>query len=544
MTSEELYEAMELADGEIDELTETLRRLQEKEETMKSLKDDEEVEGSRYRMRHIQELSVDNRLVGQKGIKLRVYENGLSETYSEFYFNLREAQKGVSNDKTQLMQRLLDVLSTSSVLGNPQNPKLAPIAKKIFDEYGHEITDVMKLKNEQEIWVSFGEAFISPFTYCLQAFFDSVKGVDLQGERTVTLREQLMSDVIQGKDHYDNWEVFVGLPNTYDVQSISPTNAPEKDRIDTLMKISEIDPQGTFLQMTDDKKVVLYPEVAVSTKLKKGHKELWPSECQVWIISKNGYIYCKPMPQLCLCVSDMRTTCKISSDGAQVEGFVVNLQKKMQNPQQMWKFNPDATISPLAYPDLVLTYNGNRARDLENMQFPDNVKPGNYVFLMACERLPKKLAVTQRFALKQERFDNLGQWKFCDSTNPEWSKLAYSWPVTQDGELNMEYDWPMEGYIIPEVPPIRKDRKGSFSMYMFTSTLSEVSYGDHSWLWVTIVGPDLTNYMKEMKKEKDNKRTKRLKNVEKNGQEISNAIEDDINLHCDDLTIRQLELLW
>lgn len=41
-----------------------------------------------------------------------------------------------------------------------------------------------------------------------------------------------------------------------------------------------------------------------------------------------------------------------------------------------------------------------------------------------------------RFALKQERFDNLGQWKYNDATNKEWSKKALSWPVKEDGNLN------------------------------------------------------------------------------------------------------------
>lgn len=38
--------------------------------------------------------------------------------------------------------------------------------------------------------------------------------------------------------------------------------------------------------------------------------------------------------------------------------------------------------------------------------------------------------------MKQERFDNLGQWKHTKSSNPEWNKKALSWPVKQDGELN------------------------------------------------------------------------------------------------------------
>lgn len=46
------------------------------------------------------------------------------------------------------------------------------------------------------------------------------------------------------------------------------------------------------------------------------------------------------------------------------------------------------------------------------------------------------LPLILRFALKQERFDNLGQWKYNDATNNEWNKRALSWPVKEDGSLN------------------------------------------------------------------------------------------------------------
>lgn len=61
--------------------------------------------------------------------------------------------------------QLLD--EVSGIFGNPQNPKLAPIAKKIYNEYGREITDVFSLKTDDDIWVSFGENYISPFSKSL-----------------------------------------------------------------------------------------------------------------------------------------------------------------------------------------------------------------------------------------------------------------------------------------------------------------------------------------------------------------------------------------
>lgn len=71
-----------------------------------------------------------------------------------------------------------------------------------------------------------------------------------------------------------------------------------------------------------------------------------------------------------------------------------------------------------------------------------------------------------RWALKQERFDNLGQWKHTEADNPEWHKQALSWPTHRDGRLNENYDWPMEGYLLPNAPPLR------------SSPSSDKNYGD------------------------------------------------------------------
>jgi hypothetical protein len=60
--------------------------------------------------------------------------------------------------------QLYDDLSTNHVTANPHNPKIAPVVKKVFDQYGKEITNVHDLEYDQEIWVSFGEPFINPFS--------------------------------------------------------------------------------------------------------------------------------------------------------------------------------------------------------------------------------------------------------------------------------------------------------------------------------------------------------------------------------------------
>jgi hypothetical protein len=59
-----------------------------------------------------------------------------------------------------------------------------------------------------------------------------------------------------------------------------------------------------------------------------------------------------------------------------------------------------------------------------------------YIYYFVLVVLKQTLLYKIRFALKQERFDNLGQWKYNDATNKEWNKRALSWPVKEDGNLN------------------------------------------------------------------------------------------------------------
>jgi len=66
-----------------------------------------------------------------------------------------------------------------------------------------------------------------------------------------------------------------------------------------------------------------------------------------------------------------------------------------------------------------------------------------------------------RWAVKQEKLDNIGQWKHTQVENTEWNKQALSWPVTPDGQLNDNYDWPMEGYLLAYAPPTKCHGEGS-----------------------------------------------------------------------------------
>ena len=63
---------------------------------------------------------------------------------------------------------MLDELSHTSRAASCPQPRLAAVAQHIFNKFGTEITNVMKLNNDDEVWVSYGEPFISPFSKLLE----------------------------------------------------------------------------------------------------------------------------------------------------------------------------------------------------------------------------------------------------------------------------------------------------------------------------------------------------------------------------------------
>ena len=61
--------------------------------------------------------------------------------------------------------QLLDQCSNCGNLANPKhNTPLSLMARKIFDNQGHEIKNVFELQYDQDIWLSFGENWKNPFS--------------------------------------------------------------------------------------------------------------------------------------------------------------------------------------------------------------------------------------------------------------------------------------------------------------------------------------------------------------------------------------------
>ena len=91
-----------------------------------------------------------------------MYENGFYENGTVVFFNIRESARGVK-DRGILMERFLDHLSENVHLASLNNQSRGILARKVFNSSGKEVTDVLELSYDQEIWLSHGEKFIDPF---------------------------------------------------------------------------------------------------------------------------------------------------------------------------------------------------------------------------------------------------------------------------------------------------------------------------------------------------------------------------------------------
>ncbi|GFN87697.1 LOW QUALITY PROTEIN: doublecortin domain-containing protein 1 [Plakobranchus ocellatus] len=557
MSADELYEASEKVEDEVEKLKEAVSMVADKLEALKEGARQEEEEGMKYRMTHIQELSCEDRLVGTRGIKLKVFENGRADNEFLYFFNLREAYKGLKNVKDNInqlvLQRLLDELSNTRFSAGA-NRNLKTTATKLFNRFGAEVTDITKLEQEQSVWISFGEPFICPFTYALQVFLEKATPVtDGKGDQRI-VKESMLADENLEKLSRDTskWEATIGFPALYQSSEDEIMQYGDPAKVELLLEMAEVDPRSHYLLLKDTYDVALYPEIAIT---EKAH-----TRNQIFVYNESGYLYCKATPQLCLAVSERKVEATLANRESPMDGFVVCLQKKMVgNPSQIWRCTTDATMYSEAYPSLLLTYLGTKKDEVPNEESYNNLNSGQEpdfgekdepvlaefgpkakdIYLIVADPLPKKDMAAQRFAFKQERFDNLGQWRHTEASNSEWSKLAYSWPLRMNGELNKDYDWPMEGYLLPNAPPIRKSCKKCSLSGMTPVQLRVMKNGERcADSAVTVVGPNLTNMMKQRAKKDQANKTKKGR-----GRQIVTTEEygDEMELHCMDMTVAEME---
>ncbi|XP_067388214.1 doublecortin domain-containing protein 1 [Emydura macquarii macquarii] len=547
MTTEELYLEQEKVNKLMEELQEAIKSYKGHLSKLAPQLQAEQEQCASYVYQHIKRLPAN--AVLPQGLKLTVYENGKDTGEIHVYITKREMENNCRNQPSVMMERLLHMIHQKlqhSADFRPSGLNLVPA--RLFDEKGQEIKNPLLLKNEQKIWFSYGRDYRSPLHHVLTLTFDRVTAAEKDGI-TVIYKTPLdpNADLLPG---CDNWEAFTGFPDNLQCTNHQTLQNLEKIDMDSHFIQYKADPQIVFHVS------VAMEKMRKALPRKKDNQDLivpstmWPL-ANMWLITKAGMILSRAMVQSCLAIG-----CPIrveTDDGISLEGYKLIVQKRDKSSiYQHWGFGNDGSIYCKAYPEFVLTYleelnvreevtqmehhihhgawstahqeiESSSAEEVtvpsQRQALQKNVSNPNQkqlsgpldAHLMPAgplrettqltvalvrkleEKHPK--ASAQRWAIKHEGTTKPDQWKHSKVENPLWNKLTYMWPVLPNGELNEDFDWPIEGLLVPNSPSLKKP-SGKKSDWYMPVRLRALHNGDRDKSRaITIVGSDVTNML-------------------------------------------------
>jgi hypothetical protein len=234
-------------------------------------------------------------------------------------------------------------------------------------------------------------------------------------------------------------------------------------------------------------------------KVKLALFENFQYSLQIWQFDQKGFIYNRFFRNLCFTINrsisvQLKLSLKNSSKNVEnqesnqtiIKGFAITLGTRNLNEMtndindkkqnQEWGFSSIGNIYSRAFDDkkMVMTNLRSLIKELEkndngvilsySLEIIDKEDKENFLDkqelpIVLLERLDdpvtSRLTSSQRWAIKQNDFKRIGEWRFSTLATPEWHKLAYSWPVNEREELISNFEWPINGFLISDVPPLK-----------------------------------------------------------------------------------------
>ncbi|XP_054441943.1 doublecortin domain-containing protein 1 [Pteronotus mesoamericanus] len=517
VTAEEHHKAQEEVSRLIDELQTAIKSNRGHLSKLSPQLQAEQEQFSSYVYQHIKSLPA-NALI-PRGLQLKIFESGKDTGELSIFISKKDLGSNSPNQTGNMMEKLLlkihQRLQGSSI--NPPGLNFSSI--QLFDEQGQEIKNPLLLKNEQKIWVSYGKGysfdfffsfFRSPLNPVLSLTFDQVTAF-ARGGVTIAYKTFLDPNTVL-LPGCDNWEVCEGFPMNFNASSQRIPDQFEK-----------VDLEDHFLRNKVDPNIVLHASVSIakssysSSEVSSGCQmvpsTLWPA-ASVWLITKAGMILSRAVTQGCLAIGHPISI--KATEGPALEGYKLILQKRHKEDDfQKWVFGTDSCIYSKAYPQFALTYLEELTAQMDVSQTENRVHCGAWTTAhqehgssLAEEALQKSASIpslkqlpepsdtdsmpegprgesgpltvalvrrlgekhpkaaAQRWAIKHAGTSKPGQWKHSKVENPLWNKLTYMWPVLPSGQLNEEFDWPIEGMLVPNSPSMKKPTCKSPEQYV------------------------------------------------------------------------------
>ncbi|XP_075403805.1 doublecortin domain-containing protein 1 [Tenrec ecaudatus] len=507
MSANEHHQAQEEVSRLIDELQTAIKSNRGHLSKLGPQLQAEQERFSSYVYQHIKSPPANTLLPG--GLQLKVYENGKDTGEISVCISFKDLQSSGSTQPGEMMERLLCKIH-QRLQASFTPPSLNFSSVRLFDECGQEIKNPLLLKNEQKIWVSYGKAYRSPLNPVLGVTFDRVSAFDKGGGVTVAYKAFLDPGAVL-PPACDRWEVCEGFPLTYNCTSQMIPDQFEKVDLQSHFLQNKVDPNIVLCAS------VAMGKWSSSSRGVKIGSQMAPSAlgsaASRWLITKTGMILSRAITQGCL-ASGHPIRVK-AAEGTSHEGYKLILQKRHKDDElQKWVFGTDGCIYSKAHPQFVLTYLEELDADMDVTQTEYHLHHGSWTTaqqerdsspagevlrhsacnphlrqppgpadtpvmpgpadtpvmpegsLGATERLTVALvrklaekhpkASAQRWAIKHEGTSKPSQWKHSKVENPLWNKLNYMWPVLPSGQLNENFDWPIEGLLVPNSPPLKR----------------------------------------------------------------------------------------
>ncbi|XP_049746760.1 doublecortin domain-containing protein 1 isoform X4 [Elephas maximus indicus] len=508
MSAKEHHKAQEEVSRLIDELQTAIKSNRGHLSKLGPQLQAEQEQFSSYVYQHIKSLPANTLLPG--GLQLKVFENGKDTGGTSVYISQKDLVSNSSTQTGEMMEGLLLKIHQSLQDSSFNPPGLNFSSVRLFDDRGQEIKNPLLLKNEQKIWVSYGKAYRSPLNPVLGLTFDRVTAFD-KGGITVAYKTFLDPDAVL-LPGCDNWEVCEGFPINFNCSSELIPDQFEKIDLENHFLHNKVDPSIVLhASVSIGKRSSSSSEMRGRSQV--ASSTLWPA-ASVWLIMKtflpaslhckSGMILNRAITRGCLAIGHpIRVK---AAEGPSREGYKLILQKRHKgDDSQKWVFGTDGCIYSKAHPQFVLTYLEELNAQVDVTQTEYHFHPGAWTTAhqghgssLAEEGLQKSAsnpdlkqlpepsetrlmledslgetgqltvalvrkleekhpkASAQRWAIKHEGTNKPGQWKHSKVENPLWNKLNYMWPVLPSGQINENFDWPIEGLLVPNSPPMKK----------------------------------------------------------------------------------------
>ena len=341
------------------------------------------------------------------------------------------------------------------------------------------------------------------------------------------------------------WNAFDLSELLNKIQNNEITMTGYSGSISKTIELSEI---YCFLQCKNQENLVMFPKLSFDEKiyLKKKDEDkkekdrnvsqknqftaqdnAWlKNQFQQWSFHEDGIISNHYFPQLCLCLDssielqlDLQLEENKEIKTKTFSGYAVTLKLKVNEKASLWCFNSMGNIFNHVTGDKfvlssmqVLEEKLLRCKNkgyLKEFKFNcSNAAMLNYDHIFNIQLIvlnkfgldnwiDSKLSSSQRWAIKQENMNTIGQWRDSKLATPEWHKLAYTWPVDEEEKLIDEFDWPIVGFLIPNAPPLKTIISSNFFDYP-RLTLKVLKNGElNETNAVSIMTPDVRFLMKE-----------------------------------------------